>query len=116
MCSDCEGILNRMGEKHVLPLLAHEGGFPFHDLLTQIPPDVAEPGLEIHSCAKVPSLHCEKITHFATGIFWKAAIHTHVQNLSLGIIHRCRASDFCGGNLLDRPPKVPLQFDLPTQR
>jgi hypothetical protein len=76
LCSDCEGILDRMGEKHVLPLLADERGFPLYGMLAQIPPDVDEPDLVIYSCAKIPSLNCEKITHFAAGIFWKAAVHS----------------------------------------
>src|ERR1700674_1291533 len=68
LCSDCEGILDRMGEKDVLPLLADERGFPLYGMLTQIPPDIDEPGLVVYSCAKLPNLDCEKITHFATGI------------------------------------------------
>jgi hypothetical protein len=75
LCSDCEGILDRMGEKHVLPLLATEVGFPLYDLLKRIPPEIEEPDLVIYSCAKMPSLDCEKLAHFATGIFWKTAIH-----------------------------------------
>jgi hypothetical protein len=75
LCSDCEGVLDRMGEKHVLPLLADENGFPLYSLLTKVPPDFAEPDLVVYSCAKIPSLDCDKITHFATGIFWKAAVH-----------------------------------------
>src|SRR5260370_24784442 len=50
LCSDCEGILDRMGENHVLPLLANETGFPFYDLLTGITPDIAEPRLVVYSC------------------------------------------------------------------
>src|SRR5258708_19938772 len=34
LCSDCEGILDRTGEKHVLPLLADGGGFPFYYFFT----------------------------------------------------------------------------------
>ena len=82
LCSDCEGILDRMGEKHVLPLLANELRFPFHDLLGGIPPDVAEPDFRAYTCARIPSLDCGKITHFATGIFWKAAIHGWVGECS----------------------------------
>lgn len=76
LCSDCEGILDRMGEKHVLPLLADTGGFPLYELLANSIPDCAEPDLSIYSCANVPSLDCEKIAHFAAGIFWKAAVHS----------------------------------------
>jgi hypothetical protein len=78
LCTACEGILDRGGEKHVLPLLANEFGFPFHDLLTGIPPDIAELDYKAYACARIPSLDCEKITHFAAGIFWKAAIHSWV--------------------------------------
>jgi hypothetical protein len=76
LCSDCEGILDRMGEKHVLPLLADKDGFPLFDLLTNSTPNSAEADFSIYLCANVLSLDCEKITHFATGIFWKAAVHS----------------------------------------
>jgi hypothetical protein len=76
LCSDCEGILDRMGEKHVLPLLADKDGLPLYDLLTNSTPNSAEPDVSIYLAANVPSLDCEKIAHFATGIFWKAAVHS----------------------------------------
>src|SRR5258708_1067380 len=75
LCSDCEGILDRTGEKHVLPLLADGGGFPLYDLLTSSPSCCVGADVSIYLGAKVPSLDCGKITHFATGIFWKAAVH-----------------------------------------
>jgi hypothetical protein len=66
----------RMGEKHVLPLLADKDGFPLYDLLTNSTPNSAEADFSIYLCTNVPSLDCEHITHFATGIFWKAAAHS----------------------------------------
>jgi len=75
LCPDCEGLLDRMGEKHVLPLLANELGFPLHDLLSGVAPNVVEPEFVAYACARIPALDCEKIAHFAAGIFWKAAIH-----------------------------------------
>ncbi len=76
LCSDCEGILDRKGEKHVLPLLADQDGFPLYDLLTDSTPNSAEADFSIYLCANVPSLDCDKIAHFATGVFWKAAVHS----------------------------------------
>lgn len=76
LCSDCEGILDRMGEKHVLPLLADKDGFPLYDLLLNSTQSVAEADFSIYLCANVSSLHCEQIAHFAVGIFWKAAVHS----------------------------------------
>lgn len=78
LCADCEGILDRMGEKYVLPLLAHELGFPFHDVLRSSAPEFVEPDLAAYACAKNPLVDCGKIVHFALGIFWKAAAHSWV--------------------------------------
>jgi hypothetical protein len=75
LCSDCEGVLDRMGEKHVLPLLADAGGFALYDLLTSSPSCCVGHDVSIYLGANVPSLDCGKMTHFATGIFWKAAAH-----------------------------------------
>jgi hypothetical protein len=76
LCSDCEGILDQMGEKYFLPLLANELGFPFQDVLCSFAPDVAEP--DLYACARNSSIDCDKIAHFASGIFWKAAVHAWV--------------------------------------
>lgn len=78
LCSDCEGILDRMGEKYVLPILANDLGFPFQDVLHTVAPDFAEPDLTAYACARNPSLACDKIAHFASGIFWKASVHAWV--------------------------------------
>jgi len=78
LCSDCEAILDRMGEKYVLPLLAGELGFPFYDVLRSSAPEFAEPDFAVYACAKNPLVDCGKIAHFALGIFWKAAAHSWV--------------------------------------
>src|SRR5436190_22355132 len=39
LCSDSEGIVDRMGETHGLPLLADAGGFPLYELLANSTPN-----------------------------------------------------------------------------
>ena len=77
LCNDCEQNLNRGGETWILPLLArYKGPFPFHDLLTKIAPDVVDGDVKAYAAARNPEIDCEKIIHFALGIFWKAGVHS----------------------------------------
>jgi hypothetical protein len=77
LCADCEDCLNKGGETWLLPLLAtYEGSFPFHDLLTRLPPEEEFEGARGYYAVKNPEIQAEKVAHFAMGIFWKAAVHS----------------------------------------
>ncbi|MDE3135821.1 MAG: hypothetical protein KGL59_04570 [Acidobacteriota bacterium] len=77
LCLECEGLLNREGENWLLPLLATvKGTFPLHEILAN-----GEPGIEIgkaklYAAARNPAIDVEKLAHFATGVFWKASVHS----------------------------------------
>ena len=76
LCRACEDILNKGGEAWSLPLFARvDGSFPFHDLLTQIPPDVIDGNAKLYAAIRNAEIDTAKLTHFAMGIFWKAAVH-----------------------------------------
>jgi len=69
--------LNRKGEQWVVPLLAtRTKAFPLHDILTDIAPDFVEPDVKAYAGSKNPRLRVKDLTHFALGIFWKAAVHS----------------------------------------
>ena len=77
LCLDCEDILNKGGENWLLPLFAkYQGEFPFHTLLTKLPPDVVEGDARVYATARNPEIHTDELIHFAMGIFWKAAVHS----------------------------------------
>jgi hypothetical protein len=77
LCLDCEECLNEGGETWITPLLARrEGPFPFYELLTKVAPDVVDGDLKGYATANNPDIYPDKLTHFAMGIFWKAAIHS----------------------------------------
>ncbi len=77
LCSDCDGSLSVKGENWVLPLLARmEGDFLLYEMLTEFPPDAEDKGSALYATVKNPTIKGEDITHFAMGIFWKAAVHS----------------------------------------
>jgi hypothetical protein len=77
LCQECEDILNKGGEAWIVPLFARlDGRFPFHDLLTRVPPVVVDGDAKLYAAARNPEIDTERITHFAMGIFWKAAVHS----------------------------------------
>jgi hypothetical protein len=77
LCAVCEDNLNRGGEMWLLPLLApYQGPFPFYDLLTKVPPDATDGDAAGYAAARNSEIQCDKITHFAMGVFWKAAVHS----------------------------------------
>lgn len=60
-----------------MPLLAeYNGNFPLHEVLKRYPPDVADADAASFAGARNADIHCEKLAHFAMGIFWKAAVHS----------------------------------------
>lgn len=77
LCRDCEDILNKGGEGWILPLFAQrDGPFPFHALLTKLPPAVVDGDAQLYAAARNPEIDTAKLMHFAMGIFWKAAVHS----------------------------------------
>lgn len=77
LCFDCEDVLNKGGEGWLMPLLAdYDGKFPLHDILIRYPPDVTDSNAACYAGARNAEIQCEKLAHFAMGIFWKAAVHS----------------------------------------
>lgn len=78
LCSDCEDVLNKGGETWVCPKLAWvDRRFPLYDLLKSAGGYVVDTDKEgLFYAANNPAIDVEKITHFAMGIFWKAAVHS----------------------------------------
>src|SRR5271167_136953 len=77
LCLECEDCLNRGGETWLVPLLAQrEGGFPFYDLLTRVGPAIIDDDVKGFAAANNPDIQPDKLTHFAMGVFWKAAVHS----------------------------------------
>jgi hypothetical protein len=77
LCKDCDNSLSRNGEDWLLPLLATiEGTFPFFDILKKLPPDDIDGDSKLYAAARNPEVDSSKLTHFAMGVFWKAAVHS----------------------------------------
>lgn len=77
LCAACEDVLNKGGESWLVPRLATiERTFPFYELLLKDPPDHDDGQMAIYSAASNPEICCEKVAHFAMGIFWKASVHS----------------------------------------
>jgi hypothetical protein len=77
LCEECDRGLSRDGESWVLPLLAKiDGTFPLFDLLRTVTPDVTDGDLRGYAASRIPEIDCPKLTHFATGVFWKASAHS----------------------------------------
>jgi hypothetical protein len=77
LCQACEDLLNRGGEKWLLPLLATiEKKFPLLDIIEQFPPDVLDGEVRAYVASRHPAIKIDKLVHFAMGVYWKASIHS----------------------------------------
>ena len=77
LCFDCEDILNKGGEAWLMPLLAdYDREFPLHEIVTRLAPQITDGDANSYAAVLNPSIDCQKLTHFAMGIFWKAAVHS----------------------------------------
>jgi hypothetical protein len=81
LCLDCEDILNSGGEGWVGPKLAWVSGFPLFDMVRKCSGYVNEDGVQglYYACSN-SEIDIEKLTHFALGIFWRAAVHSWKKN------------------------------------
>lgn len=77
LCAECDNLLSKYGENWVLPKLATwDKGFPLYDLITRIRPDVSYDDVQGYAASRNPAIDVQAITHFALGVFWKAAVHS----------------------------------------
>src|ERR1700722_487881 len=77
LCLECEDILNKGGETWVNPKLAPvKQGFLLYDLVMKGPAAFQDGNGGTYYAAQNPQIDVEKLTHFAMGMFWKAAVHT----------------------------------------
>jgi hypothetical protein len=77
LCEACEDVLNQGGEKWIADKLATmERTFPLYDTLTKVPPIFDEDGMLIYLGEQNSDMEVKKLIHFATGIFWKASVHS----------------------------------------
>ena len=75
LCFSCEQLLNLYGEDWVLPQLSTVEGFPLHDKLATIQPEIVEKDLAVYASVKANDIRTDFLTHFALGVFWKAGVH-----------------------------------------
>jgi hypothetical protein len=77
LCLECEDILNQGGETWTNPRLTTVNeAFPFFAILVKHPAANEHEAGGLYSAAENPEIDVEKLTHFAIGICWKAAVHS----------------------------------------
>jgi hypothetical protein len=77
LCSDCEDVLNKNGERWLNPKLAtHQKIFPLYELITTSPSVLDDGNQALFHAASNPDISVPSIVHFGMGIFWKAAVHS----------------------------------------
>lgn len=133
LCSDCESLLNREGERWVLPLIANpDQSFPLYDILARVPPDSILPEITAFAAVRNSEINVQALTHFALGIFWKAAVHYWIggkkeTQIKLGpyeerlreFVHSPRTGPLPDGIALLiavlPPPKISMLADIPNR-
>jgi hypothetical protein len=77
LCLECEDILNKGGETWTNPKLFDKNiGFPLYEMVMKLTPEYEREGGGLYFAAANPEIEVEKLTHFAIGICWKAAVHS----------------------------------------
>ncbi|HZU32610.1 MAG TPA: hypothetical protein VFB79_15945 [Candidatus Angelobacter sp.] len=78
MCKSCEDVLNDGGEKWTVGKLAtmDRKSFPLYEILSKATPQFEDGGAKVYQGVNVAGFEIEQFTHFATGILWKASIHS----------------------------------------
>lgn len=133
LCSTCEQLLNKRGEKAVIPFIAKDTfSSPIYELVTKLPLLRSENGVPAYSATENTGFSVDELAHFAMGIFWKASVHSwHNRDgeplIKLGPYEKplreyVRAqeekpfpSNFSLMVIILPPPKIPLLIGVPIQ-
>jgi hypothetical protein len=76
LCGVCEDRFNKNGEGWVLRY-CYRGteGFRLKDLLARSQPARQTKTFTVHAAVKIPEIEIDKLTYFATSVFWRSCIH-----------------------------------------
>jgi hypothetical protein len=71
LCSDCEQMLNKNGERDVMQIMRRRSGsFPLQSFLKSIEPHVQSPTVKIYRGH--PKI--DELVYFASSVFWRASV------------------------------------------
>lgn len=133
LCSACEQLLSKKGERQILPLLARQDrSSPLHEVVRKLPVCIQQDNIRAYSAAENTEFPADALAHFAMGIFWKAAVHNwHCRDrdplIELGPYEEptrayVRAqgeasfpSNMCLMVTVLPPPKIPLLLGVPVR-
>jgi len=77
LCSDCEGRFSKNGEDWVLKnYVKTSGNFPILQNLSQASPVKQHGNDSYYKCDSISGVDVDKISYFATSVFWRAAAHS----------------------------------------
>jgi len=80
LCCECEDRMNRNGERYVMGLVTKRNGrFPLLEALSSVKPTLKGHIWEMYSAVHTPSVDRSQLAYFAISIFWRASVHTWVQ-------------------------------------
>jgi hypothetical protein len=80
LCHDCEQRFNRNGEDYVMRLVTKRNGqFPLLDTLNATATTLIGKKWTAYTASQTPSIDRAKIAYFALSVFWRASVHTWVQ-------------------------------------
>ena len=76
LCASCDGSLSENGEKYALSqMLQADGSFPLQGSLKKMRPSVADAKAGLFEIGDSGDINAAQFSHFAAGVFWKAAVH-----------------------------------------
>jgi hypothetical protein len=78
LCRPCEAILSKNGENWFFRNgMKADGRFPLADVLRKAQPSVGTlaDNTRLYEAGLIPEIDSLAMSHFATGIFWKASVH-----------------------------------------
>jgi len=79
LCSECEDLFNKKGERWVTAnCFQADGAFPLRERLLASEPFLrgGNEGLTVYRTSDIPGVAGEEITYFSMSVLWRAAVHT----------------------------------------
>jgi len=75
LCSSCEDLFNRSGERWVLGQYYNGKTFILHDTLSSMTPVLHDGDVRCYAAAGNPHIDFASLAYFAISVFWRSAVH-----------------------------------------
>ncbi len=74
LCTDCEDLFSKHGERVIGTLWATQSGFPLFEMLSSKPPRIKAGPMSVYNSSAIDGSALKALRYFAFSVFWRAHV------------------------------------------